>query len=216
MNSRATVLYQSENHLCLSFSDLVKGEGIQSNQFIIIDHDRVALIDPGGDLTFAPLTVEIGKVASMENLDYIFASHQDPDIIASLPKWLMKSSATVISSRLWSRFLPHLIPGYMSGQAGLNMDERVIGIPDRGDVFTLGHSDIVIVPAHFLHSVGNFHFFDVESNILFSGDLGASLVEEGESYEAVKDFDSHIPKMEGFHRRYMTSNRAVPIVGKRS
>lgn len=25
----------------------------------------------------------------MQSLDYVLASHQDPDIIASLPRWLM-------------------------------------------------------------------------------------------------------------------------------
>ena len=41
------------------------------------------------------------------------------------------------------------------------------------------------------------------SKILYSGDLGASL---GQPYREVPDFDAHLQYMEGFHRRYMSSN----------
>ncbi|WP_196139774.1 MBL fold metallo-hydrolase [Aliikangiella sp. G2MR2-5] len=211
MLRRATILYQDDNHQCLAFGDLVKGEGIQSNQFLIVDNHRAALIDPGGDLTFAPLTVEINKHSSLESIDYIFASHQDPDIIASLPKWLMKSSARVITSRLWSRFLPHLVPGYMNQQSGMDLKQRVIGVDDKGGSFRLGDNEIHIIPAHFLHSVGNFHFFDPVSRILFSGDMGASLIDDGDIGKPVTDFKAHIPSMKGFHQRYMTSGKACRL-----
>ena len=41
---------------------------------------------------------------------------------------------------------------------------------------------------------------------LYTGDLGASL---GQDYREVPDFDAHIPLMEGFHRRYMSSTAAL-------
>ncbi|MET1257191.1 MBL fold metallo-hydrolase [Aliikangiella maris] len=211
MFQRAVTLYQDDTHHCLSFIDLVKGEGIQSNQFMILDSERAALIDPGGDLTFAPLTVEIARHSSIDNVDYILASHQDPDIIASLPKWLMKTPAKIITSKLWSRFLPHLVPGYLSDQKGMSMSERIIGLPDRGGPIKLGRSEIIAIPAHFLHSVGNFQFFDVKSRILFSGDMGASLVEGDEAMRPVTDFEAHIPTMKGFHKRYMTANKACRL-----
>jgi flavorubredoxin len=71
---------------------------------------------------------------------------------------------------------------------------------------SLGSTILKAVPAHFLHSEGNFHFYDPVSKILFSGDLGASLVPELED-EPVEDFAAHIPMMEGFHRRYMSGNK---------
>ncbi|WMS85747.1 MBL fold metallo-hydrolase [Pleionea litopenaei] len=210
MINHAITLYEDDYHKCLMFSDLVKGSGIQANQFMIVDRGRAAMIDPGGDLTFASLSIAIAKQASLDNVDFIFASHQDPDIIASLPKWIIKTPAKVVTSKLWSRFLPHLVPGYLTGQDGLNLDERMIALDDQGDVINLGQSKIVAVPAHFLHSVGNFQFFDMTSRILFSGDMGASLV-DGSDMEPVEDFDSHVQSMAGFHRRYMTSNRACRI-----
>ena len=52
------ILFDNGTHKCISFTSLVKGEGIQANQFLIIDHDRAAVLDPGGDLTYVPLTME--------------------------------------------------------------------------------------------------------------------------------------------------------------
>jgi len=34
------VLFDNGTHKCISFTSLVKGEGVQANQFLIIDHDR--------------------------------------------------------------------------------------------------------------------------------------------------------------------------------
>ena len=105
--SAAYVLYESPTHKCISFSSLVKGEGVQSNQFLIIHKGRAAVIDPGGDLTYTPLTIELSKHVRLQDLDYVIASHQDPDIISSMPRWLMHTKATVVASKLWARFLPH-------------------------------------------------------------------------------------------------------------
>jgi flavorubredoxin len=65
---------------------------------------------------------------------------------------------------------------------------------------------MMILPAHFLHSVGNFHVYDPVSKILYSGDLGASL---GMEYIQVTNFEDHIQYMAGFHRRYMASNKIL-------
>ena len=49
-------------------------------------------------------------------------------------------------------------------------------LPDEGGLVPLGNAVIRAVPAHFLHSVGNFGFYDPTSRIFFSGDIGASLI----------------------------------------
>ncbi|WP_414432289.1 MBL fold metallo-hydrolase [Alcanivorax sp. IL2] len=92
-------LFLYNNHEVLRFSDLVVGEGVQANQFCIRHGDRAALIDPGGDLTYTPLTIALSRRISLDGLDYILASHQDPDIIASLPRWLMHTRSQVVVSR---------------------------------------------------------------------------------------------------------------------
>lgn len=199
-------LYNDGRHKCLAFPDLVAGgEGVQSNQFLIVDGDHEALIDPGGDLTFTALSTAVTREVGLEGLDYILASHQDPDIIASVPSWITRTPAKIVSSVLWSRFLPHLVPMYM----GDRISERCICVPDQGMDLPFGSTVIKCLPAHFLHSVGNLQFYDPVSRILFSGDMGANLVPDGpeQPVTTAQEFEALVPYMKGFHQRYMGSNK---------
>jgi len=195
-------LYRDEYHVCMAFENLVHGSGIQANQFLVVDHGHAALIDPGGELTYSALSLELGKLIRIKDLDLILASHQDPDVIASLEKWLMYTDSQIAISELWSRFLPHLIPGY-NERLVLN---RIIAIPDKGMDIIVGNCVIKALPAHFMHSEGNFSFYDPTSKILFSGDIGSSMAPGGCKLP-VQDFDAHVRNMQGFHQRYMNSSR---------
>ncbi|OEC33841.1 Metallo-beta-lactamase superfamily protein [Pseudomonas cuatrocienegasensis] len=208
MRREPIVLFDNGSHQCLMFDDLVSGEGVQSNQFLITDHEQSLLLDPGGNLTYTPLSLGLSRFMSVQDLTYIFASHQDPDIIASLDKWLLHTRARVICSKLWARFLPHLTANYLAINHGISTYDRIIALPDRGQSFALGQCTLKALPAHFLHSVGNFQLYDPVSKILFSGDMGASLVDDA---SPVQSFAAHVPHMEGFHRRYMASNKVCRL-----
>lgn len=195
-------LYKSETHCCVAFTGLVSGAGVQANQFLVVNGDKSALIDPGGALTYTPLSMAISRWVRLKNLTYVLASHQDPDIIASVDKWMLYSNCEVAVSRLWGRFVPHFVPSFRNDPS---MD-RYLLIPDEGMNIMLGDAALKALPAHFLHSVGNFSFYDPISKILFSGDIGASLG-AGDASEPVEDFDAHIAFMQGFHQRYMVSNQ---------
>ena len=199
-------LYRDESHACLMFTDLVEEDGnaVQSNQFLLIDHGCAAVIDPGGNLAFNELYLSVARFLQPQNLQYIIASHADPDIIASLDRWMTSTKAKLVISRIWERFAPHFTK---MGKT----DDRVIGVPDAGGRLPLGGCELWLLPAHFLHSEGNFHFWDPVSRILFTGDLGVSLVSGADAAKPVRKLAPHIPKMEGFHRRYMVSNKILRL-----
>ncbi len=114
----------------------------------------------------------------------------------------------MVCSKLCGRFVPHLVHGYMEN-AGR---ERYLLVDDEGARIPLGdNAEIVALPAHFLHSVGNLSFFDPVSRILFPGDVCSGLVNSGVQYGFVEDFEAYRPCMEGFHKRYMASNRALRL-----
>ncbi|WP_428243578.1 MBL fold metallo-hydrolase [Gynuella sp.] len=207
----ATILYNNNQHKVILFSDLVKGSGVQANQFLIVDHDRCAVLDPGGELTYTPLTIELSKLVSLDHVDYVLASHQDPDIISSLPRWLIHTPAKVVVSKLWQRFLPHLASSYVTSRNNTDIDKRILAVDDRGGRIKIGRQPFMVLPAHFLHSVGNFSFYDPVSKILFSGDIGASVGGGNASSAVTHDFDGHTQYMRTFHQRYMTSNKACRL-----
>jgi len=203
----AVELFNDGNHICLAFYDLVDEESdhaVQCNQFLIADGKHGALIDPGGNMTYNELLMGMQRYFPSRNLDFILASHADPDIIASLNKWMIATHCKVLISKLWTRFLPHFT-------SGKDYTARIIGIPDPGMLIPVGESKIKAIPAHFLHSEGNFQFYDPVSKILFTGDLGASLIDHEAAAHPVSNFDEHVEFMAGFHRRYMISNKVCRL-----
>jgi len=64
---------------------------------------------------------------------------------------------------------------------------------------------------HFMHSEGNFQFWDPVSRILFSGDLGVSMGSSADAACMVTSLAGHIPRMESFHRRYMVSGKVLRL-----
>jgi len=209
MIGKPKILYRKGDHVCVAFNDLVEGGGVQANQFLIMSGGQSILLDPGGDLTYIPLNMAITRFLNPKKLDYIFASHQDPDIISSIDRWVINSSCQVLVSKLWGRFLPHLLSSHVEKQVG-GFSKRVTEIPDEGARLPFGSGELQLLPAHFLHSVGNFQLYDPVSKILFSGDMGASMGgEDGTVY--VDDFTAHIPLMEGFHKRYMCSSKVTSL-----
>jgi flavorubredoxin len=200
-------LYNQKGHQCLMFTDLCEegGEVVQSNQFLIVHGDTGAIIDPGGNLAYGDLYLSMTRFFPPQQLSAILASHADPDIIASLDRWMTTtSSAKVYISRIWERFVPHFCkPGKTIG--------RIVGIPDPGARIPIGRSELIALPAHFMHSEGNFQFYDPVSRILFSGDLGASIITGEAAKTWVTTLAGHVPHMEAFHRRYIVSNKVLRL-----
>ncbi|HJL15934.1 MAG TPA: MBL fold metallo-hydrolase [Sandaracinaceae bacterium LLY-WYZ-13_1] len=194
-------LFEEGAHRNLLLEDFSSGLAVQANQHLIVHGDEAMILDPGGHKVYSKVlsatTGELGRA----RLTHLFLSHQDPDIVAAANGWLMTTDATAWCSELWVRFVPHF---------GLDrlVEDRLKPIPDQGMVMELGGAELLVLPAHFLHSCGNFQVYDPTSKILYSGDLGASV---GPEYREVSDFDAHVPSMEGFHRRYMASNRAMRL-----
>ncbi len=194
----ARTLYNKDGHLFILLEGFGHGEMVPTNQAVIHNGNEAMLLDPGGHKVHYDLMNEVSAMVATNELKYLFFSHQDPDIVAAANAWLMLTNAVGYISELWLRFIPHF-----------GVDELLIprlkGIPDEGMRLPLGDTEVIFLPAHFLHSVGNVQVYDPTSKTLFSGDLGASI---SPGYVEVDDFDAHIQYMEAFHHRYMPSAAA--------
>ena len=194
-------LFETANHRNVMFDELTSGVMVQANQHIIVDKGEGIVLDPGGHKVYSRLLGEMSSIVPVKRLKYIFMSHQDPDILAAANGWLMVTDADAYLSQVWTRFIPHF-----------GVDELVIhrvkAIPDEGMTLLLGDCPLMIIPAHFIHSAGNFQVYDPTAKILYSGDLGVSL---GQPYSIVEDFDAHRQYIEGFHRRYLPGNKALQL-----
>ena len=197
---RSEIIYESPTHKWIMFGrDPDRPDQIiDTNQYMIVSGDEAIVLDPGGVELFAPMLSSILKYVELEQVKYLFASHQDPDIISSLGFWdKTLHNGKLFSPWLWEGFIRHF---------GMENIEYV-AIPDAGSVIQLGSISLNFTPAHYLHSSGNFNVYDPQAKILMSGDIGAA-IEEGEVPLYVTDFDKHKAKMKMFHQRWMPSNQA--------
>ena len=96
----ALELYRDKHHACLMFTDLIEedGQAVQANQFLITEGEHSALIDPGGALLYNPLVLALGRDVRPHQIELLLCSHQDPDIIGSVDKWLLYTRASVVCS----------------------------------------------------------------------------------------------------------------------
>ncbi|GBG15653.1 hydroxyacylglutathione hydrolase [Novimethylophilus kurashikiensis] len=196
-------IFDTENHKFILLNESEPGEedGVRSNQFLIIHEGNGFLMDPGGFGVMPRVLAEMLRYITPGQIRGIFLSHQDPDIVGGLATWLELCKCPVYVSRIWLRFLPHY---------GLTDMQRFVGVPDQGmRLETTAGLNLQIVPAHFLHSEGQINIYDPVSRILFSGDIGAAMLPNDQDEVFVDDFAAHLPYIEGFHRRYMCSNKAI-------
>ncbi len=132
----------------------------------------------------------------------LIISHQDPDVVGSLNVWLQASpNAVVVLPKIWSRFIPHML---------IEEPISMRPIPDEGDTLRLpSGSELVLTPAHFLHSPGNMAVYDPATAILFTGDVGAAPGVVTAENLFVEDFSEVKGALAAFHRRYMASGKAL-------
>lgn len=198
---KAEIIFEQGDHKWVVIArDADKpGYVIDTNEYVIIKGNQGVLTDPGGMEIFPAVYSALSDVFDPLQVKTIFASHQDPDIISSLTLWLEATpDLRCYVSWLWGTFIPHF-----GGD-----DKTLVSIPDEGTSITLGNLKLDAIPAHYLHSSGNFHLYDSKAKILFSGDVGAAMIPADKDYLFVSDFDSHIRYAQGFHRRWMGSNEA--------
>lgn len=172
---------------------------IDTNEYLVSVGGDAILLDPGGAEVFPAVFAALCAECDPRRISKVFASHQDPDIVSSLSMWLeFNPDLRCYISWLWTSFIPHF-----GGD-----DRTFVAIPDMGMDIPLGRGLLKAIPAHYLHSSGNFNLYDPKAKILFSGDIGAALLPRSESGLFVEDFDRHVGYAEAFHRRWMGSERA--------
>ncbi|MBE0498006.1 MAG: MBL fold metallo-hydrolase [Campylobacterales bacterium] len=194
------ILFDDGTHKCVMFSiddESHEESFLAVNQFLLIQNGAGIVIDPGSAAIFHELCEAIERYIPLENLRFVFFSHQDPDVAGSISEWSVATSTRFVMSGLWTRFMTHY---------GVLDMERIFALPDKGIKIPFGEGYLQFLPAHFMHSPGNFSLYDSQSKILFSGDIGAAVMPAMSAYKEISNFESHLPYLEGFHRRYMAGN----------
>jgi len=131
---------------------------IDTNEYLIINGNKAILTDPGGSEIFPDVFSAISSEFDAHCIEALFASHQDPDVISSLGLWLdFNPQLKCYLSWLWGSFVPHF-----GGNAS-----TFVNLPDAGADIQLGSVMLKAIPAHYLHSSGNFNLYDPVAKMFF-------------------------------------------------
>jgi len=203
---KAARVFEAGNHRWWVLYDQDERRVIDSNVYIVESNGQSTLLDPGGFEIFPQVLAAMAEVVQPSSVRSAFVSHQDPDIASSLPLWnACNSSIEWHIPSLWEGFIRH----YGA------LEANFVSIADAGGSMVIGGRKLEIIPAHYLHASANFHVYDPEAKVFFSGDVGAALLPPGHSIwvsrngaESSKVFDEHIQHAKYFHQRWLPSNGA--------
>ncbi len=199
-DSSGVVLFDDGDHRFIWLGADTRGKKgvVQTMQYLIVDKGRGVLLDPGGVHLFPRVVAAASRYISIDRIDTIFFSHQDPDVSSGIALWLGVTSAKIYISDLWIRFIPHF---------GIVDQARIVPIENAGKAIRLGSgAELLFVPTHYMHSPAAFSLFDARAGILFSGDVGGAVFPDGAETLYVDDFKAHLRHIEGFHKRLIASN----------
>lgn len=157
------------------------------------------LIDPGPLRDLDVIKKNISSViGTVENLNYIYLNHQDPDVAGNAAELQRLNPAVLIicSDETW-RLARHY---------GLDPRRYVSleSIPGQQIGLSTGHS-VRFIPTPFCHARGANMIFDPENRVLFSGDLfGGTTARDGYVFA-----EEDLAGIELFHQIYMPCSRAL-------
>lgn len=165
--------------------------------------------DEKTNIVFDPLPLKcfkeyvsiINTLIGVENIDFIYVNHQDPDLTSSVPGLLnlAPNSMLITSQDTW-----RLISGY-----GIDEDryQPIEFIPNRK--LYIGEDFIQFVPTPFCHFRGATALYYPKLRVLFSGDLfgGASTKKE----EGIFANDDSWIGIKLFHEVYMPTKEALRL-----
>lgn len=158
-------------------------------------------VDPGSELDY-PFVKEnlLRHVGSLRDIQMFSLNHQDPDVVANL-RFLAKENENlvgIVSEDVW-RLVRHLNATPKKLYFTAKVKQNLLRLPD-------GHR-IQIVPTPFCHFRGAVAYYDLETRILFSGDLfgGFNQPDRVQLVGSEEDWTG----IAQFHQIYMPTRAAV-------
>jgi flavorubredoxin len=168
------------------------------NPYLLVDDQDVVLIDPGSIPHFPIVMRKVIDVVRPEEITWIIAGHQDPDVCGNLPvveEVVNRRDLKIAAHSASIRFIRHY-----------GIRSEFFPVDENGDALTLASGRVLqFIATPFLHAPGAIATYDVKTRSLFTSDLFGALSQDWSLF-AKGDF---LEGMAAFHRHYMPSNAVL-------
>lgn len=173
-------------------------ENLQCNPYLLIKEGKGILFDPGSALDGKEVLAKTLSLISMENLEAIVLSHQDPDLCYAISYFEEAGFQGVLCcherAALLIKYYGFISPFYLVNhhQYSYTMQNGT----SIGFIFT-----------PYLHFPGAIMSYLPEQKALISGDLFGSITADWQLYAD----DAYIDGMKAFHEVYMPSHEILKV-----
>ena len=174
---------------CNSYLRVYRSEGTQ----------LAVLVDPGPPRDLDVIGAKIASViGSVSHVDFMFINHQDPDVSGNAVaiQQVNPTAHVLCSEDTWRLIHSNGLKPQCYSAVEHFRDLRMRMIT--------GH-DVVFVPTPYCHFRGAVMYYDVDSRVLFSGDLFGGLSHDRSLMSLAPEWDD----VDVFHQLYMPTGRAV-------
>ena len=189
--------------------------GLHCNPYLIVDGDEAVVIDPGSRPDFSSVMLKILDVIEPVSISTIILQHYDPDLCGCVPileDLIGNPELRIISHAESIPFIKHY-----------GVTSPLVCFESLGSKFTFRSGrELTFHRTPFAHATGAFMTHDVATGVLFTSDIFGSY-----SREIFLQIDQQcltrnscnqcemgsvrcpLPQIRDFHRRMMTSGRAL-------
>jgi len=178
---------------------VIPDDPFQCHVYLIENGNESILIDPGSKITWNVTRKKILEIIPLENIKYIIAHHQDPDIVSCLDE-LFKEIGVKDRYILTHWRTQGLLKHY-------NWGIEFIDIEDKNWEFKIKDRKLEFIFTPYMHFPGAFCTYDVKTKTLFSSDIFGAFTPKFSLY--AKNPKEYFEQMKPFHTHYMPNKIIV-------
>ena len=165
----------------------------QCHTYLIVDEKESILIDSGSMLEFEEVKKKISSVIDIQDIKYLVAHRQDPDVCANMPmfeKIINRNDLEIVSHSRNFALIKHY--GIVS---------KLYVIEEHNYKLKTKHYDFLFLTTPYVHAPDSFVTYLENEKILFSSDIFSGVEKSQHLYADENYFD----KIKEFHENYMPS-----------
>lgn len=180
------------------------GSAFHSNPYVLIDGDEAIIFDPAGAPDYPSVASKIFSLVDVQQVSYIIAHHQDPDLCAGIP--LLERTISNPGLQIVTHSRASLLIRYYGVKSEFyNVDQHEYTLTLKSG------RTLKFLIAPFCHFPAAIVTYDAQAKLLFSGDLFGGISTDWQLF-ATEDYEQH---MAPFHIGYMASQRHLSQVMER-
>ena len=152
----------------------MKDDIFQCHAYLIVDGDESILIDPGSMLEFEAIKEKVASIIDLQDIKYIIAHHQDPDVCANIPafeKIINRNDLELVSHSRNFALIKHY-----------GISSKYYAIEEHGYRLKTEHFDISFLTTPYAKAPDAFVTYLENEKILFSSDIFGGLEESWHFY----------------------------------